>query len=632
MFKLFPVTITPDGKKLPLIHGWAELATTDQSMYQKWSEEYGSRFTNFGIPTGSINGIIGIDFDFKDGKDPVKAAAEKGLHFPLTLSQRTLSGGFHLIYSIPNDVRIGNSVGKIVPGLDTRGDRGYLVMYQLDQTPIAPCPQWIIDYFKRDDREQQGSSFVIEPNLAKAMLEDLCAAVANAPPGESNNTLNASAFAAGRDLIGTGSLPKDYVVNELYQVAKIRGKSDREAHATINSGIEGGLKNPPMIVCPFTESIVQNLVVSTTWCPPKPTRDMFFDWSHLRRPQNFKDWSPCDITLLTADGGVGKTTILANEAICLALGLPFLGFQSERSGKTLYITSEDSAEKVYATFGKVMHDMGLSNEQIDIVVDSILVKKEADMTIVTKAKDGNIYPNYKALEDVMDAVRKHQPALVILDPIDMFWGSEAGLNDMGKNVAKWASIIRDQAGAQVVLVNHMGKLSSSEKDITQFSGRGGSALPSHARVVRTMVKLKDDEYTELTGKVLEDFQYGIKLVVSKFSDYSPILDEPLILCRTGNVIERSTVIANPKSEESTAEDHERMLELLIEYTKKNNPLVEIAAQSLLKLSKDRTRSALTHLQFHPPDGYLIKRVPNPDVSARDKWVYVVTNKDGIEVK
>lgn len=638
VFRVFPVTIIPDPNKpgsflkLPLISSWYERATTDPTIINGWQQEFGSRFTHFGIPTGDANDIMAFDFDFKGGADPVKSCADQGLIFPPTLSQRTMSGGFHLIYRIPKGLKVGNTAGSIVPGLDTRGQKGYIVQYALDfNTPITDVPDWFIQGLKKEQVQTIGNNYIIAPSLARTMLEEICATVASAPPQESNNTLNVCAYTAARDLIGTGSLPKELVYEQLMIAAKQRGKSDREAQATIESGFAGGLKDAPSVVCPFEPTPVRNMVLTSGWCPPKPTIDQFFDFTHLRRPQNFKDWSPRDITLFTADGGSGKTTLLVNEAICLALGVPFAGFQCVEAGKTLFITGEDSSEKIYASMGKVMTDMGLTREQMEIVADSIRVKKETDMTVITKDRNNYLVPNHLAFQSIQHAITEMRPRMIVIDPIDMFWGSEAGLNDMSKAVAKFAMMLRDEADAQIVIVNHMGKQSSAEKDLTQFAGRGGSGLPSHARVVRTMMKMKDEEYTEMTGKPLGPDQYGMKLVTSKFSDYSPILDELMIFTRTGHVVERSTVIRTQEADKDDRHDTEKLLELIKEFTKRGTPVNEPAMISMLGLSKAKVVQALNHLTLSPPDGYLIKKMPNPDVLEKG-MVYVITDRDGFELK
>lgn len=75
----------------------------------------------------------------------------------------------------------------------------------------------------------------------------------------------------------------------------------------------------------------------------------------------FQDWSTEDICITTADGGTGKTTMKLYEAVCLALGERFLGFDCKQTGKTLFITGEDTQQKLGAMLGAIMQQMGLFN-------------------------------------------------------------------------------------------------------------------------------------------------------------------------------------------------------------------------------------------------------------------------------
>lgn len=629
--RIFPVTLTPDKIKLPLIKDWYDLATTDQSQIEKWKQAFGQQITYFGIPTGSANGIIGIDFDIKGGKNGIESARTKGLVFPPTTSQRTMSGGLHLIYKAPPGVTFKNTASKYADGVDTRGERGYLIYYGFDQTPMADCPQWLIDAEKAEAYERKGGDYLIQPGLAKEILNDICSDITSAPSGEANNILNLKAFEAAQQLIGTGSLPKQYVYDELFKAAKLRGKSDSESKATIESAFAKGLQIAARDLCPFEPTPVINMKAVNGWMPQMPTRDMFFDTRHMKRPQNFKDWSSRDVTILTADGGSGKTTLMLNEAVCLAIGKPFLNFDCLERGNTLFITGEDTAEKLYAITGKIMQDMQLTDEQIDIVAKSIVIKKESDMCLVTMDKNHMIVPNHHSLNQIMEAVEIHKPRLIVIDPISMFWGAEAALNDMSKAVAKFAALLRDRADAQIVLINHMGKQSSQGKDLTQFSGRGGSALPSHARIVRTMSLMEPDDYTAKTGKTLEPMQYGLNMYVSKFSDGSPIFNVLMVLTRTGMVMERTTVVASAIEEQDDRPTFTVLCDAIIELQRQKKYYTDEALRALTGISKDKMKGTIALSQTKPVDGYMIRSIPNPDITQKNN-VYVVVDEMGNEIQ
>ena len=79
---------------------------------------------------------------------------------------------------------------------------------------------------------------------------------------------------------------------------------------------------------------------------------------------------------------------------------------------------------------------------------------------------------------------------------------------------------------------------SSEDGIVSLNTSDGMNFPRYSRVVRTLLKLNEDEYREITGEELEDETTAIQCFVSKFSDGSPILDKPFIILRKGFLFTR----------------------------------------------------------------------------------------------
>ncbi|OSM07678.1 hypothetical protein MAIT1_04555 [Magnetofaba australis IT-1] len=78
---------------------------------------------------------------------------------------------------------------------------------------------------------------------AEAALRGEVAKVASAPPGCRNDTLNTAAFALGT-LIGSGQLPQETAESRLMAAAMAAGLTEREARATIASGINAGVSHP----------------------------------------------------------------------------------------------------------------------------------------------------------------------------------------------------------------------------------------------------------------------------------------------------------------------------------------------------------------------------------------------------
>jgi RecA-family ATPase len=650
MFKIFPGTYTSDGRKVPIaeMKGWHEnnLATDDQNLIAQWSQAYGHKIKLWMIPTGISNGLLVLDVDVKEnnGFDTLKTG---NFFLPQTLSQTTRSGGKHFIYRYPSDGRHYGNRTKFAPGLDIRGEGGYVAYYGVDSTPIAEAPQWLLEESLKAEAKTD-----VDPDLialisypvVMEILDSACDNVRNAPEGESNNILNVESYRVGQ-LIPSGSLDREKAYDALYKAARERGKPEYEAKATINSGLDGGAKTPH--INPFGKTVPVLTIpeapqqVNDRWTPTFFRRSDLTNYSKLRKPQIFKDWATEDIHITTADGGTGKTTLKLYEAICLALGESFLGFDCLGEGRTLFITGEDSKEKLGAMIGMCLKQMGLldgapENEtKVSKVLNSIIVKKESDLRIVVRTKEGYINPNPEALVKIMQAVEDIRPKMIVIDPIASFWGREADLNDMTIAVAKFMGALVEKSGACVEAINHMGKQSSTSKDMSQFAGRGGTGLPSHARVSRVLRPVFEEEFSELTGMELGE-RSAILCNVNKFSDGSPLYNKPFLILREGFIFNRVTLVEQKmKEQQEKMSDNERIFTYIAEerdqgrYPSKGVVTAHFG-MSAQKLSKDRVGKALEFLGYMGHMGEKIKAIENPDIEAGGK-VFIVIDANGKEI-
>ncbi|HEY2510581.1 MAG TPA: VapE domain-containing protein [Polyangiaceae bacterium] len=139
-----------DAGKHPLLSGWRSLGPGE-----KWGipPSHGA-----GIATGLPSGVFVVDLDRKNGIDGVAALASLG-PVPDTFTVQTGSGGFHLYFQLP-DFPVKNSQGSkggLAPGIDIRGDGGYVVApgsphksggtYEVfADLPVAVAPQWLLDW------------------------------------------------------------------------------------------------------------------------------------------------------------------------------------------------------------------------------------------------------------------------------------------------------------------------------------------------------------------------------------------------------------------------------------------------------------------------------------------------------
>jgi len=133
-------------------------ASKDLATVERWFAR--TRF-NIGIATGVVSGIIVLDIDPRHGGDETLAALESEYGtLPSTWRFLTGGGGEHVVFRHPG-ARIPNSAGKLGPGIDVRGDGGYIVAppsvhisgrsyaisvdHHPDDVALAEAPAWLVE-------------------------------------------------------------------------------------------------------------------------------------------------------------------------------------------------------------------------------------------------------------------------------------------------------------------------------------------------------------------------------------------------------------------------------------------------------------------------------------------------------
>lgn len=100
-------------------------ADTDKQLIREWWATYPD--ANIGIATGDASNVVVLDIDTKsDGETTLSTLEEKFGRLPDTWAVETGGGGFHFYFRMPA-VDIRNSAGSVGPGIDVRGNGGYVV-------------------------------------------------------------------------------------------------------------------------------------------------------------------------------------------------------------------------------------------------------------------------------------------------------------------------------------------------------------------------------------------------------------------------------------------------------------------------------------------------------------------------
>jgi Bifunctional DNA primase/polymerase, N-terminal len=182
------------------------------------------------MPTGQR--VVVLDIDVKDPASNGFDSLEDLCHaiLPSTPMVHTASGGLHVHFAAgARELRC--SAGLLGPGLDVRGDGGYVIIpspgsgYRWDPqwnfktVALAPAPIWL--WPVRPPRPMAppppGPRVGLSP-YGEAAIEDACDTIVGALAGEQERTLNAECYSIGT-LAGAGLVPASLALRTLLRAA-----------------------------------------------------------------------------------------------------------------------------------------------------------------------------------------------------------------------------------------------------------------------------------------------------------------------------------------------------------------------------------------------------------------------------
>lgn len=232
-------------------------ATSDPGVITSWWQRWPS--ANVAVRTGAVSGVVVVDVDPDHGGLVTLADLQRrhgGL--PPSSAVRTGSNGRHYWFVHPGRA-VPNSAGRLGPGLDIRGDGGYVIAppslhaagnryIWASEVALADAPGWLLSRCRdRDQSVARPATAQYPPQpvraWAKAAFESELGRLHRAPEGARNHTLNRAAFALGQ-LVGGRHLDSDIVRDALVAAGVGIGLTASEARATVASGLRAGGRTP----------------------------------------------------------------------------------------------------------------------------------------------------------------------------------------------------------------------------------------------------------------------------------------------------------------------------------------------------------------------------------------------------
>ncbi|QIG96589.1 bifunctional DNA primase/polymerase [Bradyrhizobium sp. 6(2017)] len=179
------------AEKQKLGHTSAEKSNGNPWGYTKDPDEireYWRRWPRaaIGLPTGAANGLFVIDVDTPDGHDHdgreslIRLEVQHGA-LPRTRVAESPTGSRHYYFKQPPDITIPCSASKLGPGIDVRGDGGFVIAPPserpgrgkytwISHVAIADAPKWLLN--RAAVGHHVVSAIVLDPRLRAIMCLD----------------------------------------------------------------------------------------------------------------------------------------------------------------------------------------------------------------------------------------------------------------------------------------------------------------------------------------------------------------------------------------------------------------------------------------------------------------------------
>lgn len=173
------------------LHGFKD-ATTDRDRINRWWNQYPD--ANIGLATGAASGVFAIDIDPRhNGADTWQDLEAAHGPIPDTVEQETGGGGRHILFK--HVAGLGNSGGALGPGIDTRGEGGYILLppsnhisgrryeWEVSSRPedvsLADAPAWLLSLLTPQTGDKAAATFSSNgkgngaPDLTRFNLSEL---------------------------------------------------------------------------------------------------------------------------------------------------------------------------------------------------------------------------------------------------------------------------------------------------------------------------------------------------------------------------------------------------------------------------------------------------------------------------
>jgi hypothetical protein len=501
-----------------------------------------------GVPTGRASGVIAIDIDVKNGAPGLEWLAANHRRLPRTRRHRTMSGGIHLLFEAPPQP-IRNSVGKIAPGVDVRGDGGYIIFppspgYSIEDDAMpAPMPEWLLSLLTEQPQpppppprhipreDSRGTPYAL------AALDSECAAIRAAPWGQQEHTLNAAALKIGALAAGgeiDASYAREAIIAAALSMPSQPGRepwTEREIRSKVDRAFRDGATHPrgapprahtirveivppepppydeppPWVYAepepePSAPPVCRAPDPQPQPAPPRPlpTHAPLLDDETTIPPRRWIGGPGAlprgKLGMLCGPPGVSKTTLAIHVSIALAAGVPWAGLvDPEASCRVVLCAIEDDIEELQRRAHAAITLIADHPHDRRRVAENLRIIDLSDCVPLIEVSRDGIGTETQGMLDLRATLEALKPDVVWLDPlVEIHTGEESAASAM-RPVMRALRTLAARLDASVCLLHHETK--SGEGTALQRA-RGSGAIGGAIRLLWSLRPMSAEEAQE----------------------------------------------------------------------------------------------------------------------------------------
>jgi len=548
-----------------------------------------------GVPTGEASGFDVLDVDPRHGGQEWE---EQNRHrLPETRIHQTMSGGRHWLFRHVEGVH--NSASAIAPGIDMRGEGGYVVVppspgYSVvSEAEIAHWPDWLLAEIlpKTRDPAPRPAPSSYDP-IPSARLEGfvraVLARVSAAPEGQKHFILRNQAMVLG-GIAHLGPLSHADLLRRLMDALPATVLDRKNAEKTARWGLDAGAQNPldlpdrpkpnggnfrpeepPPPISEYGDGQASNVVQYPGREQSSQASRKTLLWSSTAA------WSEADIrprpwvvpghlmtgsvTLLSGAGSAGKSMLIKAWCIAAILATAYSRFAPPKPLRILSYNVEDDLDEEWRRLSATLRQF--SRVPADIAPSLMLVGPHDVGTLIERDQyTGRIHLT-PAMDELEDLISNFKPAIVFLDPLVELHTSEENDNTgLRAVIAQLRTLARRQSVA-IGLLHHTRKGATAPGD--PDSSRGAGSIVGAARIVFTVCAMSEDEAAAL-GVALSARKNYFRLDGAKMN-YAAI-GEPEWFERMPYELDNGETVAaaipwTPPQKTLDASDYQRLLQAI----------------------------------------------------------------------